>query len=269
MEDPRSFEDLVRIMDRLREPGGCPWDREQTYATLRGYLLEECYEAVEALDLGDRGALCEELGDLLFQVVFLSRLAAEEGHFQASDVVRGIAQKIVRRHPHVFGDEHAPTSADVLRKWEEIKRREKGEGPDSREQDSVLAGLPGALPALLKAQRLGTKAARVGFDWARAEDVLAKVEEEVRELRTAIVGSESGAVREEIGDLLFSIVMLSRHLRVDPEEALEHANSKFRTRFARLEQELRRTGVGWEEADPAFLDRLWTGLKSAEGGEPR
>ncbi len=255
MDEPKTFDDLVRIMDRLREPGGCPWDREQDYRTLRGYLLEECYEAVDALDRGDRPGLCEELGDLLFQIVFLSRLAKEEGHFEASAVVRGIGEKIVRRHPHVFGNAQASTSDEVLRTWEEIKRLEKldRDGPE----ESVLSGVPKALPALLKAHRLGTKASRVGFDWARVEDVLAKVGEEMQELQTAIARGQPEETREEIGDLLFSVVMLSRHLRVDPEEALERANVKFQERFERLERELRRIAVHWNDADPMLLDRLW------------
>jgi len=268
MDDPTTFEDLVRLMDRLREPGGCPWDREQTYATLRGYLLEECYEAVDALDRGDRAGLGEELGDLLFQVVFLSRLAKEEGHFDASDVVRGIGAKIVRRHPHVFGNAQASTSEEVLREWEEVKRQEKlGGAVLGGGEESVLSGLPQALPALLKAHRLGTKASRVGFDWTRAEDVLAKVDEEMRELGRAIARDEREGTREEIGDLLFSVVMLSRHLGVDPEEALEHANIKFQRRFGRLERELRRRGVRWEDADPVFLDRLWMEMKSRGDSE--
>ena len=189
MDDPKSFDDLVQLMDRLREPAGCPWDREQTYATLRAYLLEECYEVVDALDRGDRAALREELGDLLFQVVFLSRLAKEEGHFDASEVVRGVGAKIVRRHPHVFQAARAVTSEEVLKTWEEIKRREKRAAAGSEPAPaSVLFGIPRALPALLKAHRLGTKASRVGFDWERTEDVLGKVEEERSEERR--VGKE-------------------------------------------------------------------------------
>ncbi len=269
MDDPQSFEDLVRIMGRLREPGGCPWDREQTYRTLRSYLLEECYEVVDALDRDDRPALREELGDLLFQVVFLSRIAQEEGHFDATDVIRGIGAKIVRRHPHVFAGAEAKTTEEVLKSWEEIKRHEKQATAGPKAGDpSVLSGIPRALPALLKAQRLGTKAARVGFDWKRAEDVLAKVEEEVRELRAAVPSGGGDAAREELGDLLFSVVMLSRHLGVDPEEALERTNLKFQARFAQIERELGRTGVRMEEAGPELLDRLWNESKaSGRSGE--
>jgi MazG family protein len=257
-----AFAALVAIMDRLRDPGGCPWDREQTYATLRNYLLEECYEAVEALDALDRDGLREELGDLLFQIVFLSRIAKEEGAFTIDDVARGIGDKMVRRHPHVFGDTRADTSEEVLRNWEEIKRREKGEAPAA--PPSVLSGIPRGLPALLKAQRLGTKAARVGFDWHRDEDVLDKIDEEVGELRRAAQERRPERVREEFGDLLFSLVMLARRLDVDAEEALEGANRKFQARFHEVERRLAARGVPVEEAGLEVLDRLWNETKDAE-----
>ena len=256
-----AFDHLVKIMDRLRGPGGCPWDREQTYATLRNYLLEECYEVVEALDAGDRDGLREELGDLLFQIVFLSRLAKEEGAFTAEDVAAGIAEKMVRRHPHVFGQERAETSAEVLRNWEEIKRKEKGEAEAPR---SVLAGIPRGLPALLKAQRLGTKAARVGFDWQRDTDVLDKIEEEVAELRRAAEAGKPEQVREEFGDLMFSLVMLARRLEVDAEEALEGANRKFQARFHEIERRLAAAGIPVQDAGLETLDRLWDEVKGGQ-----
>jgi MazG family protein len=268
MECRDRFEDLVTLMDRLRGPDGCPWDREQTYATLRGYLLEECHEVVDALDGDDRPALCEELGDLLFQIVFLARLAKEEGAFAASDVVRGIAEKIVRRHPHVFGEERAETSRDVLKRWEEIKRQEKerasaGSSPGGR---SSLAGVPRSLPALLKAQRLSTKAARVGFDWRSDADVLEKLAEELGELRSAASAGDRAAVREELGDLLFTAANVGRRLGVDPEEALEAANRKFSARFARIEQELERRGIDLEDAGLERMDRIWNEVKDSEKG---
>jgi MazG family protein len=253
-----AFADLLQIMDRLRDPGGCPWDREQTYATLRNYLLEECYEVVEALDAGDRAGLREELGDLLFQIVFLSRLAKEEGAFTAEDVASGIAEKMVRRHPHVFGQERADTSEEVLRNWEEIKRKEKGAPAASA---SVLAGIPRGLPALLKAQRLGTKAARVGFDWHRDADVLDKIDEEVGELRRASEAGRPEEVREEFGDLLFSLVMLARRLEVDAEEALEGANRKFQARFHEVERRLAAAGIPIQDAGLETLDRVWAEVK--------
>jgi len=254
-----AFADLLKIMDRLRDPGGCPWDREQTYATLRNYLLEECYEVVEALDAGDRTGLREELGDLLFQIVFLSRLAKEEGAFTAEDVARGIAEKMVRRHPHVFGEERADTSEEVLRNWEEIKRKEKG--TQAAVPASVLAGIPRGLPALLKAQRLGTKAARVGFDWHRDVDVLDKIDEEVLELRRAAEAGRPEDVREEFGDLLFSLVMLARRLEVDAEEALEGANRKFQARFHEVERRLAAAGIPIQDAGLETLDRVWAEVK--------
>jgi tetrapyrrole methylase family protein/MazG family protein/ATP diphosphatase len=252
-------------MDRLREPEGCPWDREQDYETLRSYLIEECYEVADALDRSDRAALREELGDLLFQIVFLSRLAKEQGEFVAADVVRGIAEKMIRRHPHVFGDETAETPAEVLRNWEEIKRREKGQDRASSgaqaAEPSVLDGVPIALPALLKAQRLGTKASRVGFDWERPTDVLVKIHEELGELREAVEQEDRAGVREELGDLLFSLVMLARKLDVDPEGALEQTNLKFIRRFSWIEGELRKDAKRVDEEDAERLEQLWNASK--------
>lgn len=263
MHPPRTFDALVAIMDRLRDPGGCPWDREQTYATLRGFLLEEAYEVAEAIDDGDPEHLREELGDLLFQVVFLSRLAKEEGRFDAADVIEGIATKMVRRHPHVFAEDSAEDAAEVLRKWEEIKKKEK-EDAGKAARASLLDGLPRALPALVKAQRLGDKAARVGFDWPGPEAVLGKVEEELAELRDALRGEDAAARAEELGDLLFAAAMLGRKLGVDPEAALESANAKFRRRFAEVERSLREQGVPLEEAGLERMDRLWNEAKTKD-----
>jgi MazG family protein len=262
MASPRTFDDLVAIMDRLREPGGCPWDREQSYATLRGYLIEECYEVVDAIDRDDRPALCEELGDLLFQIVFLSRLGQEDGAFTAADVVEGIAAKMVRRHPHVFGDDTVADSSDVLRRWEEIKKTEKGAGREAGAPVSILDGIPHALPALVKAQRLGTKAARVGFDWSDEEGVLAKLDEESAELRAAVRSGDADVVREEIGDALFTIAMLARRLDIDADAALAHANEKFRRRFAQVEDEIRRRGLSLQGAGAALMNRLWEAAKT-------
>lgn len=272
MNDLESFETLVKIMDRLREPDGCPWDREQDYETLRSYLIEECYEVADALDRGDRRDLREELGDLLFQIVFLSRLAKEEGHFVAADVVRGIAEKMIRRHPHVFGDATADTPEEVLRNWEEIKRQEKGlddsAASTGESPHSVLDGVPIALPALLKAQRLGTKAARVGFDWERPADVLEKIDEELGELRQAVEQQDRAAIREELGDLLFSLVMLGRKLDVDPEGALERTNLKFVRRFNWIERELRKERKRVDEEDVTRLEALWNAAKRSPDTGP-
>lgn len=264
MNPTRTFEALVAIMDRLRDPGGCPWDREQTYATLRGFLLEEAYEVAEAIDDGDPEHLREELGDLLFQVVFLSRLAREEGRFDASDVIEGIATKMIRRHPHVFAEETAEDAEEVLRKWEEIKKKEKADaGKAARE--SVLDGLPRALPALVKAQRLGDKAARVGFDWPGPVEVLEKIDEEARELRAAVGAGDAANAEEELGDLLFAAAMLGRKLGVDPEAALERANAKFRRRFGEVERALRDEGVPIDRAGLDRMERLWQEAKGREG----
>jgi MazG family protein len=265
MREMATFETLVWIMDRLRDPDhGCPWDREQDYSTLRGFLLEECYEVAHAIDRADPEQLREELGDLLFQIVFLSRLGKEQGAFTAADVVQGIADKMTRRHPHVFGSARADTSDEVLRSWEAIKRHERGQADREREDTSLLAGLPAALPAVLRAQRLGARAARVGFDWPHAEGVMDKVREELAELWDAVSSADTPRVREELGDVLFSLVMLARRLEVDAEQALERANSKFVARFERVEREARRRGIRLEEADAALLDRLWNDAKAPE-----
>ena len=267
MASLRTFEELVAIMDRLREPGGCPWDREQTYATLRGYLIEECYEVVDALDRSDLPNLREELGDLMFQIVFLARLAAEDRAFEASDVVEGIAAKMVRRHPHVFGDSTATSSAEVLARWEEIKKNEKLTSGKAEAEVSVLSGIPSALPPLVKAQRLGTKAARVGFDWREDVDVLKKLDEEVTELRSAVASGDRAAVREELGDALFTLAMLARRLDVDADEALSAANAKFSARFAGVEDELRRLRIPIENAGLDLMDSLWTKVKADRARE--
>jgi MazG family protein len=264
----RSFDDLVAIMDRLRGPGGCPWDREQTYATLRGYLIEECYEVVDALDRGDLPGLGEELGDLLFQIVFLSRLASEDRAFTAADVVEGIAAKMVRRHPHVFGEATAKDAAEVLVRWEEIKKQEKADAGAKREDGSVLAGIPPALPSLVKAQRLGTKAARVGFDWPDDRGVVAKLDEETAELRAAVQSGDSKAMREELGDTLFTLAMLARRLGLDADEALAGANAKFQERFTAVERELKRRGVPIEEAGLPLMDAVWNEVKTGPPSTP-
>jgi len=262
VRERRSFDDLVAIMDRLRDPGGCPWDREQTFETLRGYLIEESYEAVDAIDRGDRPGLAEELGDLLLQVVFLARLGKEEKAFDAGDVVEGIAAKLVRRHPHVFGDESAASSGEVLKRWEEIKKEEKIAAGAGADDPSVLAGIPRSLPALVKAQRLGTKAARVGFDWSDDSGVVAKLEEETAELAQALHSRDRASIVEEIGDVLFTVTMLARRLDVDADAALARANEKFERRFRRMEAELSRRGVAVADAPASLRERLWEESKA-------
>lgn len=249
-------------MDRLRDPGGCPWDREQTYESLRRYLLEETYEVADALDRRDAVALREELGDLLLQIVFLARLAKEQGRFTIEDVAQGITDKLIRRHPHIFGAGEAETAAQVARRWEQIKQREKderGAGLGSR-----LDGIPRALPALLKAGLLGERARQVGFDWERPDGVLDKLEEELGELREAVTAGDERAVRDELGDLLFSVVMLARQTMVDAEAALERTNRKFQLRFSWMEQELHRRGLDFGEANSGLLEELWRLAKAEE-----
>lgn len=262
MNDHERFGKLVEIMDQLRDPGGCPWDREQDWESLRGYLLEECHEALEALDTGDREGLCEELGDLLLQIVFLSRLAQEEGAFTARDVVRGIVEKMIRRHPHVFGGEQVADSDEVLRNWERIKEQEKAERGEHRR--GVLDGLPPGLPALVRAQRLGEKAARVGFDWAEPGQVLAKIREELQELQTAVDADDRRAAREEVGDLLFATAMLARKLNHDPEAALASANRKFMRRFQAIESRVAASDASMGSLGLQRLEELWDEVKAAE-----
>jgi MazG family protein len=255
MEQLDRLDTLVQIMDRLREPGGCPWDREQTYETLRRYLVEESFEVADAIDRRDLEDLREELGDLLFQVVFLCRLSAEQGRFTVHDVIRGIADKMIRRHPHVFGTTTVATSEEVVRNWEEIKRREKGgrKGP--------LDGIAPGLPALLKAQQLGERAARAGFDWTTPLDIVDKLGEETEELRSAVASGDRDAVQDELGDVLFTLAMIARRLAVDAEGALARANEKFRRRFTWMAQELERRGLAVEQADAGLLESLWMRAK--------
>ena len=260
-----SLDRLVRIMDRLRDPGGCPWDREQTLETLSGYLLEEAYETVDAIHGGSPEVLCEELGDLLLQIVFMARIAREDSWFDLDAVCDAIAEKMIRRHPHVFGDREVSGAGEVVRNWEEIKRSERGQAEDR----SLLDGVPDALPGLLKAYRMTEKAAAVGFDWERPLDVVAKLEEEVAELRAGLAedGEDGGRrVREEMGDLLFAMANLARHLGVEPETALQGANAKFRRRFGAVESRVREAGRDMADMDLADLDGLWDAVKEDESG---
>jgi len=256
----REFDELVTLMDRLRGEGGCPWDREQTPQDLRGYLLEEAYEVVEAIDEDRPELLREELGDLLFQIVFLARIACERGQFTIRDVARDVTEKMTRRHPHVFGDSDASTSAEVLRQWEEIKAREK-EGAGRSRPGSAIDGIPRSLPGLLRAERVGAKASRVGFDWTRPEDVLEKIDEEIGELRAATLSEPLERMEEEFGDLLFSLVNLARHLGIHAEGALQVASDRFADRFRRLESELRRQGRDLARESPEEIERLWQQAK--------
>lgn len=252
----RGVDQLLEIVAKLRGPGGCPWDREQTHASLRAGLLEEAYEVVAAIDAQDDANLREELGDLLLQSVFHAQLATEAGRFTFDDVAREIAAKLVRRHPHVFGDASCANSAEVLQRWDEIKRAEK-DAPAA----SVLDGGPTGLPALMHAAKVQKKAAKVGFDWPDAAPVFEKVREELAELESA--GSEVAKVEDELGDLLFSVVNLARKLHLDAEVALSHATAKFTARFQQIERLAKERGLALEKQTLAELDVLWDEVKRA------
>ena len=269
-----TFNDLVTLMDRLRSPDGCPWDREQTYATLAPMLLEEAYEAFDALEEARQGrpdALREELGDLLFQITFFARVAKERGEFNIEDVINEVHAKMVRRHPHVFGDTKASDSNEVLRNWEAIKAEEKRAGnknADKRADTSILDGVSTKAPALMEAHQISTKVARVGFDWKRLEDIFEKLQEEVDELRAAIdehrqsnQEADHVRVREEIGDLLFVVTNIARQLNVEPEAALKLSNRKFRRRFDYIETRLREQNRKFAETTLDELEELWQEAK--------
>jgi tetrapyrrole methylase family protein/MazG family protein len=253
----KTFADLVEVMSRLRGDGGCPWDREQNHQTLKKYLIEECYETIEAIDQDDMDALCEELGDVLLQVVFHAQLEAEEGTFTIGDVIQQVVEKLIRRHPHVFGDLQVADSADVLRNWEKIKQAEKANG----QSESILDSVPSSLPALMQAMEISKRAMRIGFDWERLEDVLAKVEEETCELRQAIAADRAEEIFEEIGDLLFTIVNVARWQKVDPEEALRQMLRRFTTRFRYIEQQAAEQGRSLTEMTLEKMDALWEEAK--------
>ncbi|HEX8852710.1 MAG TPA: nucleoside triphosphate pyrophosphohydrolase [Pyrinomonadaceae bacterium] len=283
-----TFDDLVALMARLRSPEGCPWDREQTYATLAPMLLEEAYEAFEAVEEAREGRpaeLRDELGDLLFQIVFYAQVAKERGDFTVEDVTDAIHTKMVRRHPHVFADAEANDAAEVLRNWEAIKAAEKrAAGLEAKaENASLLDGVSTKAPALMEAHQLSTKAARVGFDWKRVEDIFDKLHEEIDELREAMrAGEQEGTketqvqteaqteaqqarVREELGDLLFAVTNIARHLGAEPEAALKLANRKFRRRFLHIERGLAERGRTLDAASLDEMEALWQEAKNSDG----
>lgn len=253
---------LVEIMDRLLAPDGCPWDREQTLETLRPFLIEETYEVLDALSRNDVPGHCEELGDLLMQIVFQAALRRQEGAFDIDAVVAGISDKLERRHPHVFGDTTGvSTSAEVLAQWEEIKKAEKAAA--GHRKDRVLSGVKPA-PALVRAQKIGNKAGKVGFDWPGWEGSFKKIEEEVEEVRVAAESKDPKAIHEEIGDLLFAIVNVARKLNVDAEQALLDATQKFQRRFEVVEDRLRDRGKTPQTSNLEEMDSLWNDAKKSE-----
>jgi MazG family protein len=255
-----AFARLVDVMRRLRGPGGCPWDREQTLETLRPFVLEETYEVLDAIDRADHDALRGEIGDLLFEGVFLAQLEADAGRFDVSDSLRDVTAKLVRRHPHVFGStKGVDTPGQVLEQWEAIKGREQAH---AGQQASVLRGMPKALPALLGAHEISTRVAAVGFDWAKAADVVAKIEEEVAELKQAVAGEGAARVEEEMGDLLFTLVNLARKLGVEAESALRKANQKFTARFQELERRFEADGRTVHDATLEEMEAMWRVVKT-------
>jgi nucleoside triphosphate diphosphatase len=249
-----SIDRLLQIMARLRDPErGCPWDREQSFASIAPYTIEEAYEVADAIERRDPAALRDELGDLLFQVVFHSQLAREQGSFSFDDVVTAICDKMERRHPHVFGNERIDSAHEQTLAWEEHKRRER-----AVRAESVLADVPVALPALTRASKLGKRAARVGFEWPHVAGALAKLDEEVAELRAEVAtGAERAAMASEIGDVLFCIVNVCRYLQIDPETALRETNAKFERRFGYVERRLKEQGRTPQQAGLEEMDRLW------------
>jgi MazG family protein len=262
------FSRLVEIMRLLRSPNGCPWDREQTLASLAPFVLEEAHEVVEAIERGDLGDLRGEIGDLIFEGVFLAQVCAEDGRFDVADSVRHAGDKLIRRHPHVFaatphpGSPEVRSAGEVVEQWEAIKARERADAVASTA--GALDGIPRALPSLLAAHEIGTRAAAVGFDWEAATDVLAKIEEEVAELRRALTEDPPERAVEEMGDLLFALANLSRKLGIEPEAALRAANRKFMTRFRAVEETVERAGARMQDLPLDELERIWQQVKARD-----
>ena len=254
------FERLLGIMARLRAPGGCPWDREHTIKTLRPYLIEEAYEVLDAIEREDWDHLPEELGDLQLQIVFQSQIASEENKFSIDDVLDSISEKLIRRHPHVFDTESIETVGGVVKRWEAIKAEEKA---NAAKPDSILDAVPSAQPAMLEAQDLSKKAAKVGFDWGSVDQVMDKLQEEIAELNEAEKSGDREHLEEELGDLFFVVVNVARTLKLNPELALRRANRKFRSRFGYIEEGLKAQGKSLEEASIEEMEQLWQEAKSA------
>jgi MazG family protein len=263
----RAFQELVDIMARLRGPHGCPWDREQTIQSLRGFVLEETYEVLDAIDRGDHDALRGEIGDLLFEGVFLAQIESDELRFTVIDSLRAITRKLIRRHPHIFGTAGSKitTPLQVVEQWEQIKAREQKEAGEARR--SILRGVPKSMPSLLRAHEIGTRVAAVGFDWPKTSEVVDKIEEEVAELRRAVEGEGYARTEEEMGDLLFSMANLARKLGIEPESALRKANEKFGARFEAVEHAFEARGESVHDATLEAMEREWGLIKAATGSD--
>ncbi|MFQ5598181.1 MAG: nucleoside triphosphate pyrophosphohydrolase [Nitrospiria bacterium] len=257
-----SFDRLLRVMSRLRGEGGCPWDREQTHVSLKPYLVEETYEVIEAIESGCAEPLCEELGDLLFQVVFHAEIAKEAGRFDMDSILKACIEKMTHRHPHVFSEKEANThpadSEAVLERWEEIKKKESR----NRHRESALDGVPKSLPSLLRAYQLQARTARVGFDWQHPEPVLDKIDEEFEELREAMANKDPNQIENELGDLLFSIVNLARHMKINPEDAMRGTINRFTERFSKLEKKAKEDETDISSLSLDEMNLLWDWAKS-------
>ncbi len=254
----QKLQQLIEIMARLRAPDGCPWDREQNFDTIKKFTVEETYEVLDAIDRRDWDGLREELGDYILQAVFYAQMASEENRFSIGDCLDAINEKLIRRHPHIFGEETARTGDDVLKLWEAVKSAEKA---GSDKPTGLLDGIPRAQPALIEAQQISSRAARAGFDWSNAEDVIAKLEEEIAEFRAARAAGSADEMEDELGDLMFTIVNLARFAKVDPEQALRRTNAKFRKRFAHVERRLSEQGEGVTGTPIDRLEALWQEAK--------
>jgi len=273
MEPSRDINRLLEIMAALRDPEtGCPWDIKQSFETIKPYTIEEAYEVADAIERNDLDDLCDELGDLLLQVVFHARMAEEAGEFSFGDVVHAVTSKMIRRHPHVFGSYDAETAEAVKQKWDDIKREEKAERAERRARRGLtedfkaghLGGVQRSFPALTEALKLQEHAARVGFDWSEPEPILDKFEEEIHELRQALLSGNKAAVSDELGDMIFAAVNLARHTKTDPEQALRGTNTKFRRRFSHIEKTLEKDGKTLDEATLERMEALWQDAKSIE-----
>ena len=262
LKDKYEFKDLIDIMALLRGDGGCPWDREQTHESLKKYLIEETYEVLEQIDKKDNVKFCDELGDLLLQVIFHAQISRENGDFDITDVITAVCRKLISRHTHIFGEAKADTPDQVVENWEQIKKREKG----IENQTEVLKDVPSNLPALMRSYKVQQKAAQVGFDWERTEDVLAKVDEEIQELKDVYDSNNMERITDEMGDAFFALVNLSRFLKVQPELALTGTTNKFIKRFEYIEQESLKNGKKLEDMNLAEMDELWNEAKKHFSG---